>query len=85
MFAAAAEPKSIWVVDGASHQDFLQYDRAGYESNVLQFLTHYLSPVAFAGDRARRPPPLAIMKNLPRVQMEFEAELPWVLNEDAPV
>jgi alpha-beta hydrolase superfamily lysophospholipase len=53
LFAAAAEPKSIWVVEGARHQDFLQYDRAGYESNVLQFLTHYLSPAAFADDRAR--------------------------------
>ena len=30
-------------------------------------------------------PPLATMKNLPRVQLEFAAEVPWVLNEDAPV
>ena len=55
LFAAAKEPKSMWVVEGARHQDFLAYDRAGYETNVLGFLTHYLNPVALAEDRERPP------------------------------
>jgi len=50
LFAAAAESKAMWVVEGATHQDFLRYDRAGYERNVLQFLTQYLNPVALAED-----------------------------------
>jgi hypothetical protein len=29
-------------------------------------------------------PPLSTMKDLPRVQLEFLAEVPWVLDEDAP-
>jgi uncharacterized protein len=52
LFAAAKDPKALWVVEGARHQDFLRYDRAGYEMNVLQFLTRYLNPVALAEDRA---------------------------------
>jgi fermentation-respiration switch protein FrsA (DUF1100 family) len=38
LFAAAVAPKSLWVVDGGRHQDFLRYDPKGYEENVVGFL-----------------------------------------------
>ena len=42
LFHEAAEPKRLWIVDGASHQDFLAFDRAGYESHVVGFLLEQL-------------------------------------------
>jgi uncharacterized protein len=42
LFQAAIEPKRLWVVDGARHQDLLAYDPAGYESQVIGFLRRYL-------------------------------------------
>jgi pimeloyl-ACP methyl ester carboxylesterase len=38
LFAGAAQPKALWIVDGAAHQDFARFDRAGYERNVVAFL-----------------------------------------------
>jgi alpha-beta hydrolase superfamily lysophospholipase len=43
LFAAAAEPKRIWIVPGAAHQDFARFDRAGYEANVVAFLRAHLA------------------------------------------
>jgi hypothetical protein len=34
----AAEPKGIWIVEGAKHQDLLRYDPKGYEEHVVEFL-----------------------------------------------
>jgi uncharacterized protein len=42
LFAAASAPKSLWVVEGAKHQDFLRYDPKGYEGHVVGFLTNTL-------------------------------------------
>jgi alpha-beta hydrolase superfamily lysophospholipase len=42
LFAAAAEPKRLWVVSGARHQDFLRLDSAAYESQVVGFLQEHL-------------------------------------------
>ena len=42
LFQAAREPKGLWIVDGARHQDLLAYDRAGYEAQVVGFLRRYL-------------------------------------------
>jgi alpha-beta hydrolase superfamily lysophospholipase len=43
LFRAAVEPKRLWIVDGARHQDLLAYDPDGYESQVvLGFLRKYL-------------------------------------------
>lgn len=43
LFRAAVEPKRLWIVDGARHQDLFAYDPAGYESQVvLGFLRKYL-------------------------------------------
>ncbi len=43
LFAAAAQPRRLWIVDGAGHQDFARYDRAGYEANVVAFLRRELA------------------------------------------
>ena len=42
LFHVAAEPKRLWVVEGASHQDFLAYDAAGYAAQVVGFLREHL-------------------------------------------
>ena len=42
LFQAAVEPKGLWVVDGARHQDLFAYDPAGYEAQVVGFLRKYL-------------------------------------------
>jgi uncharacterized protein len=44
LFRAAAQPKQIWVVDGARHQDFLVFDPGSYESHVIGFLREHLQP-----------------------------------------
>jgi uncharacterized protein len=38
LFDAASGPKSLWIVEGAVHQDLLAYDRQGYEGHVVGFL-----------------------------------------------
>ena len=42
LFGAAAQPKRLWVVSGAKHQDFLTFDPRGYDSEVVGFLREYL-------------------------------------------
>ncbi|MGH7399525.1 MAG: alpha/beta hydrolase [Candidatus Rokuibacteriota bacterium] len=44
MFHAAAEPKRLWIVDGARHQDLFAYDPAGYDAQVVGFLVKHLRP-----------------------------------------
>jgi uncharacterized protein len=44
LYGTAVQPKQLWVVDGARHQDFLAYDSAGYEAHVIEFLVQYLRP-----------------------------------------
>jgi uncharacterized protein len=43
LFDAASAPKTLWVVEGARHQDFLAYDPLGYEEHVLGFLRKTLA------------------------------------------
>lgn len=38
LFAAAAEPKQSWWVEGAAHEDMLRFAKAEYEKRVLAFL-----------------------------------------------
>ena len=45
LFRAAVEPKRLWVVRGARHQDFLSFDPIGYESEVVGFLREHLGAV----------------------------------------
>jgi alpha-beta hydrolase superfamily lysophospholipase len=42
LFRAAAEPKRLWLVAGARHQDLQAYDPAGYEAQVVGFLREHL-------------------------------------------
>jgi pimeloyl-ACP methyl ester carboxylesterase len=43
LYAAAAAPKSLWVVDGAAHVDLHGYATAEYESRVGAFLERYVA------------------------------------------
>ena len=43
LFAAANEPKELWLVAGAAHVDLARYDRKGYEDHVLGFLERHLA------------------------------------------
>ena len=36
-------PKSLWIVEGARHQDFLSFDPRGYDANVVEFLLEALA------------------------------------------
>jgi hypothetical protein len=51
LFAAASMPKSLWVVEGARHQDLLAFDGAGYEEHVVGFLSAALAPSLLRGRR----------------------------------
>lgn len=44
LFGAAVEPKKLWVVPGAKHQDFLAFDSKAYADNVVGFLDRHLRP-----------------------------------------
>lgn len=46
LFGAAVEPKRLWVVPDARHQDFLSVDPLGYDSEVVGFLLEHLRPGA---------------------------------------
>ncbi len=51
MFAAAGEPKRLWVVPGADHGEVFKVAPAEYEKRVLEFLEQSLPPA--------QPPPSA--------------------------
>ena len=38
LFNAAAEPKQLWLVDGAAHVDLHAVNKDEYEKRVLEFL-----------------------------------------------
>lgn len=42
LYEAAAEPKTLWIVEGAAHQDFSRFDAEGYRVNVVGFLERNL-------------------------------------------
>ena len=42
LFAAAPQPKELWLVPGAGHIDLLRYDPPGYRAHVLPFLEEHL-------------------------------------------
>jgi alpha-beta hydrolase superfamily lysophospholipase len=48
LFAAAIEPRALWMVEGAGHQDFSRYDPAGYDAHVIAFLDQHLRAPAGA-------------------------------------
>jgi fermentation-respiration switch protein FrsA (DUF1100 family) len=42
MFAAAAEPRELWIVPGARHVDLCRFGKVQYERRVLDFLSRSL-------------------------------------------
>jgi dipeptidyl aminopeptidase/acylaminoacyl peptidase len=48
LFAAAHEPKALWIVPNAGHIDLFRKDPEGYRSHVLGFLDRHLGKVADA-------------------------------------
>jgi len=44
-FAAAAQPKELWAVEGAGHVDLHNFAPADYEKRVGDFIARYLPPV----------------------------------------
>jgi fermentation-respiration switch protein FrsA (DUF1100 family) len=44
LFAAAAEPKALWIVEGAVHVDLYAFAPADYERRVGAFMARYLNP-----------------------------------------
>jgi uncharacterized protein len=48
LYAAAAAPKALWVVDGAAHVDLHAYAPVDYERRVGAFLAQHLSPAPVA-------------------------------------
>lgn len=44
MFEAAVEPKQLWMVDGAHHEDLQDFAGNEYEQRILQFLRQHLAP-----------------------------------------
>jgi alpha-beta hydrolase superfamily lysophospholipase len=42
LFAAAREPKELWIVPGAGHEDFSRIDADGYRRHVVEFLRRHL-------------------------------------------
>jgi alpha-beta hydrolase superfamily lysophospholipase len=42
LFAAAKEPKELWVIDGATHQDFEQLAPDAYRTRILAFFARAL-------------------------------------------
>jgi uncharacterized protein len=42
LFDAAAEPKQLWLVDGAAHVDMLGFAKTEYEKRILDFLAKNL-------------------------------------------
>jgi fermentation-respiration switch protein FrsA (DUF1100 family) len=38
LYDAASNPKELWVLAGAKHQDLLKYDKTQYESQFVRFL-----------------------------------------------
>jgi alpha-beta hydrolase superfamily lysophospholipase len=51
LFAAAAQPKELWVVEGAAHVDLHAYAPADYETRIGAFLARHLDPVAVTDER----------------------------------
>jgi len=42
IYRNAHEPKTLWVVKGAAHVDYLKYSGAVYQSRILEFFRQYL-------------------------------------------
>lgn len=43
IYDAANQPKSLWMVDGASHEDLHKYNKEHYEKRILDFFLKHLN------------------------------------------
>ncbi len=43
LFSAANEPKELWIVEGAAHEDLYAFDPNANKSRISSFLARYLS------------------------------------------
>ena len=60
LFAAANEPKELWLVPGASHDDLFRHDRRGYSDHVLSFLRRHLGRPPLVTDASEASRPVAV-------------------------
>ena len=51
LYEAAAQPKTLWVVEGAAHVNLHAYAREEYERRIGAFLAAHLDPVSVADER----------------------------------
>jgi alpha-beta hydrolase superfamily lysophospholipase len=51
LYEAAAQPKALWVVEGAAHVNLHAYAREEYERRIGAFLAAHLDPVAIGDAR----------------------------------
>jgi uncharacterized protein len=42
MFNAAKEPKQLWIVEGAAHQDLFAFNQKLYKEKIMKFIQDYL-------------------------------------------
>ena len=42
IFDAANQPKSLWMIEGASHEDLYEYNNESYEKRILDFFAEHL-------------------------------------------
>jgi fermentation-respiration switch protein FrsA (DUF1100 family) len=56
LFAAAPPPKTLWIVDGAAHQDLHRYAPQRYQATVLAFLQRYMRGSQAGPDQADADP-----------------------------
>jgi len=43
LFASARDPKELWIVNGAGHQDLYRLEPQEYERRILEFFSRYLA------------------------------------------
>jgi uncharacterized protein len=78
LYAAAANPKEMWIVKGAHHQDFLAYGPEEYEAHVVRFLIANLrSTPQFKPERLSK----AELDTLFTVQGTLEKPIAFVPNQ----
>src|SRR5260221_5807629 len=78
LYAAAANPKELWIVKGAHHQDLLAYNTEEYEAHVVRFLISNLrSTPQFEPQRLNK----TELERLFTVQGTLENPITFVANQ----
>jgi fermentation-respiration switch protein FrsA (DUF1100 family) len=78
LYAAAANPKELWIVKGAHHQDLLAFNTEEYEAHVVRFLiAHLRSTPQFEPERLNK----SQLEKLFTVQGTLENPITFVPNQ----